>query len=58
MKITQTNTTGTEFAETTTQHGDNENGGVPPLMSEAGKKLAAKTAPASALQNPFESRRL
>jgi hypothetical protein len=44
-----TKQTGTEFTSASTNHGFNENGEVTPtLMSPAGKKLASKSAPASA----------
>jgi hypothetical protein len=43
------NETGTKFASSTTEGGNAENGAPGlPLMSEAGKKLAAKSAPQKA----------
>jgi hypothetical protein len=49
MKLNQgsTNRTGTNFTSDSTNHNSNPNGETPVLMSEAGRKLAAKTAPPS-----------
>jgi hypothetical protein len=47
--MSDTNKTGSEFTESTTEHGNNENGPTGlPLMSPEGKRLAAKSAPSSA----------
>ena len=49
--------TGTNFTPATTEHSDNKNGAPGlPLMSPEGQKLASKTAPASALQDPLQDK--
>lgn len=49
MRLNQNNInlTGTNFSSSTTSHNANPDGETPGLMSDAGKKLAAKTAPLS-----------